>query len=360
MTVEQAWRARVDSEELTHDPEQERVVGILQELQDRIRATHRGLPRIRRWLGIESDAVRGLWLWGGVGRGKTFLMDLFYETLRLEARRRVHFHRLMSEVHRRRRALRHVEDPLDRVAGDIARDVRVLCFDEFFVSDIGDAMILGRLLEGLFRRGVLVVATSNVPPDDLYRNGLQRERFLPAIARLEENMEVVELAGGTDYRLQLLQSAGTWLVPANESAEGKLERYFHDIAAGSIEESAEVEIAGRTICSRRRAPGIVWFDFGELCEGPRSQEDYIEIARGYPTVIVSAVPGLTAADDDAARRFISLVDELYDRRVKLLVTAETPIEGLYAGRRLAFEFQRTSSRLIEMQSTEYLHAAHLS
>jgi cell division protein ZapE len=199
-----------------------------------------------------------------------------------------------------------------------------------------------------------------VAPGDLYRNGLHRERFLPTIAMLEAHMDVVELPGDTDYRLRLLQSAGTWIVPADERAGEKLERYFHDVAAGSVAASSEVQIAGRTIPSHRRAPGIAWFGFAALCEGPRSQEDYIEIARGYSTVVLSGVPVLTAADDDAARRFISLVDEFYDRRVKLLVSAAAAIDGLYTGRRLAFEFRRTASRLVEMQTTEYLHAPHLS
>lgn len=362
MTVTQAWRTRVDKNELTADPEQQRVVGTLQELQDRLHTSEKGLSRIRRRLGLAGphEQPRGLWLWGGVGRGKTFLMDLFFETLDPGTRRRVHFHRMMSDVHSRRRALANVADPLDAVAGDIARDVRVLCFDEFFVSDIGDAMILGRLLEGLFDRGVVLVATSNVAPDDLYLDGLQRERFLPTIAMLKARMDVVELSGDTDYRLRLLQSAGTWLVPADARAEEKLERYFHDVAAGSIEESVDVQIAGRTILSHRRAPGIIWFDFDALCAGPRSQEDYIEIARGYPTVILSEVPVLTARDDDAARRFVSLVDEFYDRRVKLLASATAAIDDLYSGHRLSFEFRRTVSRLVEMQTTEYLHAPHLA
>lgn len=362
MTVIQAWCSRVDKKELTADPEQERVVRILQDLQDRIHASENARSRALRWLGMSGSRQRprGLWLWGGVGRGKTFLMDLFFETLDLRARRRVHFHRMMSDVRSRRRAFANVEDPLDAVASDIARDARVLCFDEFFVSDIGDAMILGRLLEGLFDRGVVVVATSNVAPDDLYRNGLQRERFLPAIAMLKARMDIVELPGDTDYRLRLLQSAGTWIVPADARAGKRLELYFHDVAAGSIEESIEVQIVGRTILSHRRAPGIIWFDFDALCAGPRSQEDYIEIARCYPTVILSEVPVLTAADDDAARRFISLVDEFYDRRVKLLVSAAAAIDDLYTGRRLDFEFRRTASRLAEMQTTAYLHAPHLS
>lgn len=358
----QHWKSRVEREGLTDDDAQRRVVARLADLQDRIYASATPMARLRRLLGRPQadDGPPGLYLWGGVGRGKTFLMDFFYETLKIRAKRRRHFHRMMSDVHRRLKNLRRVEDPLDAVASELASEVRVLCFDEFFVSDIADAMILGRLLQGLFARGVVLVATSNVAPNDLYSGGLQRERFLPAVAMLEEHTAVVELDGSTDYRLELFQSAGTFLCPADDHASGQLGRYFHDIAAGCSEKEAEILVAGRPILSRQRAPGVIWFDFPALCEGPRSQEDYIEIARSYPTVILSDVPVLTPDDENAARRFVSLVDEFYDRRVKLLVSAAAPIDDLYVGRRLSFEFRRTASRLAEMQSREYLHAAHLS
>jgi cell division protein ZapE len=347
---------------MVQDAAQERIVDALQALQDRITRRESPLQHFWRTLrpGKRDSQPRGIYIWGGVGRGKTFLMDLFFETLDIRAKRRVHFHRMISEVHSRLKNLRHTPDPLESVAADIASGARVLCFDEFFVSDIGDAMILGRLLDGLIRRSVTLVATSNVPPAGLYPNGLQRERFLPAIDLLEECTHVLELSGTTDYRLRLLQSAGTFLHPADDKSAAKLDRYFDEIAAGEIETDVPVDIVGRSVRCRKRAADIAWFDFRQLCEGPRSQEDYIEIASRYPTVILSNVPALTANDDNAARRFIALVDEFYDRRVKLLVSAAAPIEKLYAGRRLAFEFQRTTSRLIEMQSTEYLHAQHHS
>lgn len=362
MTITTAWRDRGANPGMMHDAEQDRIVNALQDLQDRLLARQSPVQRIGRLLRLmePARAVRGVYLWGGVGRGKTFLMDLFFETLPIKAKRRVHFHRLMSEVHSRLKVLGHTSDPLDIVAADLANEVRVLCFDEFFVSDIADAMILGRLLESLFRRGVVVVATSNVPPSDLYRNGLQRERFQPAIELLQEHTEVLELSGTTDYRLRLLQSAGTFLHPADADAAAKIDRYFLEITAGQFDTDVEIDVSGRRIFCQRRAAGIIWFDFQELCAGPRSQEDYIEIARWYPSVIVSDMPALTADDDNAARRFISLVDEFYDRRVKLVLSAAVPIDDLYTGRRLSFEFQRTISRLFEMQSTEYLHAQHLS
>lgn len=362
MNVKSAYRRKLLQLDLVDDPVQIAVVNAMQDLQDRIRAGQTPGARILHLLRPSQAPAeaRGLYLWGGVGRGKTFLMDLFFDTLAIRRKRRVHFHRFMSDVHERLKAIGDVEDPLDKIAGDLAREAPLLCFDEFFVSDIADAMILGRLLDGLFQRGVILVATSNSPPDDLYRNGLQRERFLPAISLLKEHTRVLHMDGDTDYRLRVLQSAGTYLCPADSEARASLDRYFHDIASGYVERNAAIEIAGRKLRTEKRAKGVAWFDFRELCDGPRSTLDYIEIARRYQTVIVSDVPILGAGDEDAARRFIALVDEFYDRRVKLVLSAEAAIEALYRGNKLTFEFERTTSRLIEMQSTDYLHAAHVS
>ena len=287
-------------------------------------------------------------------------MDLFYETLAVDAKKRIHFHRMLQDVHGRLARLGDIEDPLDKVAAEIAADIRVLCFDEFFVSDIGDAMILGRLLDGLFRRGVTLVATSNSAPDDLYREGLQRQRFLPAIDALKQHTRVVKMDDGVDYRLRLLQKAGTFLVPDDDAARAKLQQFFDDSASSQIQTNHTVTVYGRDIPVRACAKGIAWFDFDAICDGPRSQNDYIEIARWYPTVIVSGVPLLGREKEDPARRFIALVDEFYDRRVKLIVSAEAAPEQLYQGSKLTFEFERTLSRLIEMQSTEYLAAPHLA
>lgn len=345
---------------LTNDPEQEAVIQLLEALQRALQDENRAWPRLRRHLPLlpQPQAPRGIYMWGGVGRGKTFLMDLFFETLRFRKKKRIHFHRMMREVHTRLGDLRNQSDPLEVVAATIARDARVLCFDEFYVSDIGDAMILGRLLDGLFRRNVTLVTTSNLPPDDLYADGLQRERFVPAINLLKRHTQVVPLDGGEDYRLRLLQRAGTYLTPLGPDTDRHLLQFFNDVAPGKVTEGRRIDINGRTIETLRAAKGVAWFDFRELCEGARSQADYIEIARWHHTVIVSDVPRLDAQADDAARRFIALIDEFYDRRVKLVLAAAAAAAELYTGSRLAFEFQRTVSRLVEMQSLEYLHAPH--
>ena len=344
-----------------NDPAQESIVARLEQLQQRLvtaQAPQRGL---RRLFGSgPNQAVQGIYLWGGVGRGKTFLLDLFFETLDIKAKRRIHFHRMMHEVHTRLRELGAIENPLAQVAADVAGETRVLCFDEFFVSDIGDAMILGTLLDGLFRHGVTLISTSNSQPDELYKDGLQRQRFLPAIELLKKHTQVVHMGGSTDYRLRLLQQAGTYLTPDDAAAQLKLQHYFDESASSKIAKDATLEINGRKIGVRMKAKGIAWFDFAALCDGPRSQNDYIEIARWYPTIILSGIPQLGEALEDQARRFIALVDEFYDRRVKLIVSAAESIDSLYCGTRLKFEFERTISRLIEMQSTDYLALPHLA
>ena len=341
------------------DEAQLRVVDVLARLQRQLQAAESASGKLRRLLpGTTARIPRGVYLWGGVGRGKTFLMDLFYASLDSKKKKRIHFHRMMREIHARLNKLGDVAEPLDHVAAAIASETRVLCFDEFFVSDIGDAMILGKLLEGLFRRGVVLVTTSNVQPAELYRDGLQRARFVPAIELLEANTQIIELEGDFDYRLELLQEAGTFLVPGGAGTDEKLMHCFEEIATGDIVEKHVLDVLGRGIETRRCAKGIVWFSFADICDGPRSQEDYIEVARWYPTVIVSDVPVLGPEREDPARRFIAMVDEFYDRKVKLIVSAATGVDSLYRGKRLGFEFARTASRLTEMQSNEYLHAAH--
>ena len=362
MTIKATYESARQTQDLVSDDGQRPIVERLDDLQRRILATQSPWHRLRQalpWVGGQAP-VRGIYLWGGVGRGKTYLMDLFFRSLDIAKKRRIHFHRMMSEVHGRLNAYSDTEDPLDRVAADIATETDVLCFDEFFVSDIGDAMILGRLLQGLFRRGVVLVATSNSPPSDLYRNGLQRQRFVPAIELLERHTEVIEIAPGTDYRLRLFEEAGTYMTPDDDLAEKKLRHYFDEIGSSDIEERHDIEVLGRPITVRRCAKGIVWFDFDDICDGPRSQEDYIEIARWYPTVIVSGIPVMTRETENAARRFIAMVDEFYDRRVKLVVSAAAEPDALYRGTQLEFEFQRTASRLTEMQTGKYLHEPHLA
>lgn len=361
MSIKNAYSEIVTRNSLSPDAAQLRIVGALQRLQTRLESKPGRWQQTLITLGIRTQqlAPRGLYLWGGVGRGKTFLMDLFFETLEVSAKKRIHFHRMMREVHERLEAVGNIEDPLGKVAEQIADKTRVLCFDEFFVSDIGDAMILGKLLQGLFEHGVTLIATSNSSPQTLYPGGLQRERFLPAIALLEQHTHVVEMNGGTDYRLRLLQHAGTYLTPAGPAANEKLRQFFVSMAPGETVEGRVLDILGRKIRTLRCAKGVVWFDFLEICDGPRSQNDYIEIARWYQTVIISDVPLLERNLENPTRRFISLVDEFYDRRVKLIVSAAAGVDTLYQGSKLAFEFRRTASRLTEMHSEEYLHEPHI-
>jgi cell division protein ZapE len=362
MSIKKAYDNAVTTHGLVTDPAQASVVNQLEELQQRIVSSQSLVNRVRNWFPGHADypGPRGVYLWGGVGRGKTFLLDLFFDSLDVRNKKRIHFHRMMSEVHSRLTRIADTEDPLDKVAADIAEDTAVLCFDEFFVSDIGDAMILARLLDGLFRRGVTLVATSNTHPRDLYKDGLQRQRFMPAIELLEHCTDVSELDGGTDYRLRLFEEAGTYLNPNDDAASNKLQHYFEEIASGETIVGQPLNILGREVPTKRCAKGVAWFDFFDICDGPRSQEDYIELARWYPTVIVSDIPILDTGLDNAARRFIALVDEFYDRRVKLVVSAAAAIDALYTGERLSFEFRRTASRLTEMQTRNYLHAPHLA
>jgi len=348
------------------DPAQQAAVDALDDLRQRLIRTKSapasGARRLLSKIGKRRPVKpqKGLYLWGGVGRGKTWLMDLFFHSLPFEAKRRRHFHRFMYDVHARLKALGPRETPLEQVAEDLAAEARVICFDEFFVSDIADAMILATLLEALFRRGVTLVATSNVQPKDLYREGLQRQRFLPAIGLLEENTRVLAVDAGTDYRLRQLTQAGTYLDSNDSTSDRKLDELFTDLSDGTedTESGGTIEVEGRRIPVVKESENVIWFEFEALCEGPRSQNDYIEIAREYQSVIVSHVPRLEATRENAARRFIALVDELYDRHVNLILSAAAPPTGLYRGDRLTFEFQRTVSRLTEMQTEEYLAREH--
>ena len=314
--------------------------------------------RMRERMTGNATVVRGLYLWGAVGRGKTMLMDQFVASLPQGVALRVHFHRFMLDVQARLRALGDVRDPLQRVAADIAARARVLCLDEFMVTDIGDAMILHGLLRALFDRGVALVATSNTPPRDLYRDGLQRERFLPAIALLDEHCEVMELASPRDWRLRALTRAPVYLTPDDARAENALERLFGELAQGPIQRDVPLEINDRMFRVRRTSAQAAWFDFAAVCDGPYGSADYIELAQTYAAILISGVPQFTPFNEDAAQRFVHLIDELYDRRVKLAATAQVPVVELYDGKRLRMDFARIESRLIEMQSREYLSEPH--
>jgi cell division protein ZapE len=312
--------------------------------------------RVRK---LPPPAINGLYFWGGVGRGKTFLVDTFYDCLPGENKLRLHFHRFMLRVHQMMQAFSGQVDPLDQVAAQLASEAEVICLDEFFVADITDAMILANLLKGLFQRGVTLVTTSNTPPDQLYRNGLQRARFLPAIALLEQYCHVVNVDSGVDYRLRTLERAEIYHSPIDPMALSNLERYFAALAPATGEQGVAIEINNRKLTSRWLADGIVMFDFAVLCESARSQIDYIELSKLFHTVLLHGVKSMGVDNDDVARRFIALVDEFYERNVKLIISAEVAMEGLYKEGRLNFEFKRCLSRLLEMQSHEYLKRPHL-
>jgi cell division protein ZapE len=362
--LRQLYSAQLVSRHFDSDDAQLAVVARLEDLRQRILAAApaRGLT-LPLWFSalLRRGAplpLRGLYIWGSVGRGKTWLMDVFCASLPRALVRRRHFHRFMHEVHGQLARLQHHLSPLEYVARAMARDARVLCLDELYVADIADAMILGGLFAGLFRRGVTLVTTSNVPPQELYRDGLQRQRFLPAIAQLERHLEVVRLAGSADYRLRRLAAAGTYLAADAPATAARLTALFEQLAEQQPAATGAIEVAGRTIPVVRVGAGVVWFEFTALCGGPRSQDDYIEIAREFQSVILADVPVFDAAHEDEARRFIALVDELYDRNVKLIVSARAAPAALYRGERLGALFARTASRLTEMQSEEYLAREH--
>jgi len=339
------------------DPVQARVVTELNRIWLELEAQSQ--PRLLQKLGLKKPkTVTGLYLWGGVGRGKTWLMDLFYDSLPGQRKKRIHFHHFMAKIHQDLASRPEERDPLPAIAKDWAKACSVLCFDEFFVSDIADAMLLSGLLRALFEEGVTLVATSNVAPDDLYRDGLQRAKFLPAIAALKAYTKSIHVDGDKDFRLRHLQRSEIYLQPLDEHAEQSLNKAYRRLS-GHAEQADSLRVNGRSIKARHCNDGVIWFGFDALCEQARSTADYIKIAHEFNTVILSDVPALDETNSDAARRFINLIDEFYDRNVKMLISAEKPIDELYSGKRLAFEFQRTASRLTEMQSLDYLARPHL-
>lgn len=319
--------------------------------------------KLSKLMGKEkADApapARGLYMWGGVGRGKTWLMDMFFQSIPGERKQRLHFHRFMLRVHEELTELQGQSDPLQIVADRFKSETDLLCFDEFFVSDITDAMLLGTLMEALFARGITLVATSNIPPDDLYRNGLQRARFLPAIEMIKQHCEIMNVDAGIDYRLRTLTSAHLWMMPLNEATSKEMERMFVALSGQGREDKPVLEINHRTLATLGMAEGVVAMDFKTLCGEGRSQHDYIELSRRFHSVLLFNVPVMIYKTEDQARRFLALVDEFYERHVKLVVSAEASLFEIYQGARLKFEYQRCVSRLQEMQSEEYLRLAHL-
>ena len=352
-----AYQAEIKARAYASDPAQLRAVESLERC-----ATEWAQYKEKRSNGLKKlinypDIPKGVYLYGGVGRGKSFLMDCFYSAVPLKRKTRLHFHEFMREVHRELADLRGVANPLDVLAVGMAKKYKLICFDEFHVSDVTDAMILHRLLKALFSNGVGLVATSNFKPDDLYPNGLHRDRVLPAIALLNEGLEIVNVDNGTDYRRRSLDQVELYHVPCGPQADAAMTQAFDRLAA-SHDEDPVLHIESRQIQARRKAGGVVWFDFKTLCAGPRSQNDYLEIATQFHTVLLSDVPQMPVRLASEARRFTALVDVLYDRRVKLIVSAQVEPEALYTEGPLLHEFARTVSRLHEMRSNEFLSLQH--
>jgi cell division protein ZapE len=341
----------------TLDHAQAAALDRLQQLADELEAFRHARGSALRRLFAPPDVPRGVYLWGGVGRGKTFLMDAFFATVAIRRKTRVHFHAFMRDVHAALALVKDEPDPLAVVAASVARKWRLVCFDEFHVSDIADAMILGRLLKALFEAGVVFVMTSNYPPEGLWPNGLQRERFLPTVALLNEWLDVLQIDAGVDYRLRTLTHLPLWHVPAGAAADAALGAAFDAMRSGA-DEDPSLTVEGRPILARRRAGSVAWFDFPALCDGPRSQRDYLQLARRFPVVLLSGIPRMGPDTADQARRFTWLVDILYDHHVKLVASAEVPAEALYTEGPNAQEFARTVSRLIEMRTREYMALPH--
>lgn len=308
-------------------------------------------------LFAHPEIPQGVYMFGGVGRGKSFLMDCFFNAVPLQRKTRLHFHEFMREVHRELRELQGIVNPLDELGKRIAQRYKLICFDEFHVADVTDAMVLHRLLAALFKNGVGFVTTSNFHPDGLYPDGLHRDRILPAIELLKSRLEVINVDNGTDYRRRALEQVNLYHTPLDAAAEAEMTRAFNELAEAA-DESPVVMIESRELRAKRKAGGVIWFDFRTLCGGPRSQNDYLELATQFHTLILSEVPQMAIRHASEARRFTWLVDVLYDRKVKLVMSAETPPELLYVEGPLSHEFPRTVSRLVEMQSAEFLAEPH--
>ncbi|QBY04794.1 cell division protein ZapE [Thalassotalea sp. HSM 43] len=367
LTPWQKYQQDLQTNGFSHDSAQENAVKQLQRLYDDLQTKPIAVTGFKKvlkgWVKTmakpKANKVKGIYFWGGVGRGKTYLVDTFYDCLPFEQKMRVHFHRFMHRVHDELKLLKGQQDPLKIIAKKFAEETRIICFDEFFVSDITDAMLLGTLFEELFAHNVTLVATSNIIPDELYRNGLQRARFLPAIKLINENCDVVNVDSGIDYRLRTLEQAEIFHSPLDAKADENMALYFSQLTVEPGQQGKVLEINNRPLTTLRESDGVVQFDFSELCESARSQSDYMELSRIYHTVLLANVKQMGRETDDSARRFIALVDEFYERNVKLIISAEVDMEQLYSDGGLNFEFKRCLSRLQEMQSMEYLGSEHL-
>ena len=364
----QTLKKLTDERGITLDDAQQRAAVRLAQLNDELTAFRNTRASLLGRVFARPDVPNGVYLFGGVGRGKSFLMDAFYGASKIRRKTRIHFHAFMRSVHADLRTLKHEADPLVAVAERLAERYRLICFDEFHVSDIADAMILGRLLSNCFELGIVFVMTSNYAPDQLYPEGLQRQNFMATIALIKDSMDVVEVDGGVDYRRRTLEQDSVYHTPLTPDTDAKLAATFTRLATGKVSPDMSITLLGREIAVRRRADGVIWFDFAALCETPRSQNDYLELAEANHTLILSNVPVLADKDGNVIRRLTLLVDVLYDHRVKLIVSAAASLAEISKAddcvkdsdtRRVLTEFSRTASRLTEMQSTEYVSEAHL-
>ena len=374
LTLQALYEQAIKNEEILADPHQAALIDALTPVFDAFAVSKPTITesnekksffgRLLSAVGQSDEPetpelIKGVYIWGGVGRGKTFIVDFFFKHLPIEKKQRTHFHSFMKSVHDQIRELGHVEDPLEKVAKQIAAKTRILCLDEMHVNDITDAMLLGGLFEHLFNDGVTLITTANIPPAGLYKDGLQRKRFLPAIALLEKHTELVNADGEMDYRMRALEQADVYQIGSGELVEKRLESYFNAmIGINAVLEYDPIDVNGRNIPVKQVYKGVAWFEFADLCMSARSTLDYIELATRYNTILISNIPVMGTLQDDAARRFVNLIDELYDRGVNVVISAEAAPTELYTGKRMAFEFDRTISRLMEIRSKEYLTAEH--
>lgn len=363
MTPSQAYQADISNRDFKKDAAQKAAVDHTQRLYDELVSADKPVRPKSSLFGLfgrgKIQPIQGLYFWGGVGRGKSYLLDTFYDCLPFPDKKRVHFSKFMQDIHNQLKDLPKTPDPLTIVSSSISEQCRVLCIDEFHVDDITDAMIMAGLLETLFNNCVTLVTSSNIAPQNLYQNGLQRDRFLPAIELILDHTEVFQLDNGIDYRLHLLEKHGTYHVQADGNST-ILEQHLTELANTKIIENTHIELNGRMLHCRAVADNQIWFEFAEICETPRSSVDYIALASEYETILISDIPTMDDANNDVVQRFIQLVDSIYDHRVKLIATAASTPDTLYCGEGLAFPFQRTASRLHEMRSEDYLSHTHIA
>lgn len=373
MSLTKHYQLALQQPDMVEDKAQEQAIAYLESLSNHLAtdnetATSKILKAISNliptWRTIDdSHPIQGMYLWGGVGRGKTWLMNMFYDELVIKEKTRIHFHHFMLKIHEQlteqnQRKRKKQKNPLQYIAKQLARDNKVLCIDEFIVTNITDATILSELLHALFKYNVYLVATSNRIPDDLYLNGLQRDRFIPAIELIKKHMNVFHLDGGIDFRMSLLEQSDTYYTPITDNTSQQIAQRVKELTITPITNNNILNILKRNIQTIQCSKEIAWFSFSTICSAPRAAQDYIELAQRFNTIIITNIPVMDEYSDDKTRRFIYLIDELYDRNVKLIASADTEPDNLYQGRMLEFAFNRTSSRLIEMRSHQYLSKAH--